>query len=664
MNRRFQIISILAILWLPSHAQEYLSGLDYNGTILQIRRETALNPRQKASRIAGSIKLPFLDDFSGSIYYPSPQLWQDSSAFVNLDYGVEEPSTGVVTLDAIDKYGAIYPGALSSAFLADYLTSRPIRLDSVFGPINRPIRRSDSPYLSFFYQPQGEGTAPGKNDSLILQFHSPKEIDTIITTTDTTISPVWRNVWYSTGMSLDTFRVKYGKAFRQVLIPITDSAAYYHDGFQFRFLNYASLANNILPSWQSNGDQWNLDYIYLNTGRSPNDTILNDVAFAGRAPSMLRNYEAMPYNQYRANFVEEMQDSLRMYISNQAIDTFNISYHYNVTRDFGIPVKSYSGGSYYILPFASNGYSPYQPFSRPPVNFLYPIGTQQKVVFNTVHYITTDPNLILKSNDTLKYKQVFSNYYAYDDGTAEAGYGLSPAGSKLAYEFKLNSDDSLRAVQMYINQSRTGGNLQYFTLTVWKANQIGQPGEIVFEKKSVKAYFTDSLNKYQTISLDTVLFVDDVHFPGRIFYIGWQQTTDDNLNVGFDRHNDASQHTYYNTSGTWQQSTFRGALMIRPIVGLANPVGISQPEAVQNLFEVFPNPAAEFVSFNIPASCQTVGRNGRLRIIMRDMAGRTIVNQPYSQEFDISRLSPGIYLVCLVNDQTKEQYFRKLMVSR
>jgi hypothetical protein len=664
MKHLFQIITILSIMWLPSRAQEYLSGLDYNGTILQKRREAALIPVQKDSRATGSIELPFLDDFSGSLYYPSPQLWQDSSAFVNLDYGVEEPSTGVVTLDAIDKYGAIYPDALSSAFKADNLTSRPIRLDSLFNPIKRPIRRSDSPYLSFYYQPQGKGTAPAKNDSLILQFHSPLEVDTIITSSDTLISPVWRNVWYSTGMSLDTFRVKYGRAFRQVLIPITDSASYYRDGFQFRFINYASLANNILPSWQSNGDQWNIDYVYLNTGRSINDTISNDIAFAGRAPSMLRNYEAMPYSQYRANYIEEMQDSLHMFISDLDSAKYQISYHYKVTRDFGIPVYTYSGGSFYIPTFATSGYSSHPPFAHPPVNFLYPIGNQQKVVFKTVHFLTTDPNLILKSNDTLKYTQVFSNYFAYDDGTAEAGYGLSPAGSKLAYEFRLNADDSLRAVQMYINQSRTGGNLQYFTLTVWKSDAIGKPGDIVFEKKGVKAYFTDSLNKYQTISLDTVLFIDNNHFPDRVFFIGWQQTTDDNLNVGFDRYNDASRHIFYNTSGTWLKSTFKGALMIRPIVGLENPVGILQPGSVQNSFEVYPNPTSEFVYFDIPESCRQSERNGHLRIIIRDMAGRTTLNRQYSQSIDVSRLSPGAYLVCLADDQTNTQFFRKLLVNR
>lgn len=664
MIRRFQIISILAILWLPSQAQEYLTGVEYNATILQLRKAAALQPKQADQRATGSISLPFLDDFSGSLYYPSPDLWQDSSAFINLDYGVEAPSTGVATLDAIDKYGAIYTEASSSPFPADYLTSRPIRLDSLFS-LNRPIRKSDSLYLSFFYQPQGRGTAPAKNDSLVLQFQSP---DSVFTDTDTLIFPVWRNVWHSLGMSLDTFMVKNNdRAFKQVLIPITDSALYYHQGFQFRFLNYASLANNILPSWQSNGDQWNIDYVKLDVNRSMHDTTSPDVAFAGRAPSLLKNYEAMPYSQYRANFVNEMKDSLSMDISNLDNEAYNLTYHYVVTQDFGDTVKIYNGGSITILPFATNGYLDWPAIAHPPVPLKYPIGEQQVRVFKTVHYIDYSPNVGPVSNDMLSYTQVFSNYYAYDDGTAEAGYGLTPAGSKLAYEFKLNRDDSLRAVQMYINQSRTGGNLQYFTLTVWKdtlSNAGHVPGKVVFEKKGVKAYFTDSLNKYQTISLDTVLFINEARFPGRKFYIGWQQTTDDNLNVGFDRYTDASQHIYYNTSGSWSKSTFKGALMIRPVVGLANPVGIDDPEPVQNSFEIYPNPASSEVKFSIPESWRLAERTGHLRILIRDMAGRTAMNSEYSQQMDVSRLNAGMYLVCLLNDQTHEQYFRKLLVAR
>ena len=664
MNRQFLLISLFAVLWTSMQAQEILTGIEFNASIQQFRREAAENPTLKSSHVPDKLKLPFTDDFSKRLYFPDPLLWSDSAAFINTDYAVEAPTTGVATLDAINAFGAIYPEANLNLkyFSADYLTSRPIRIDSLFAPSSRPIKRSDSLYISFFYQPQGTGTTPLPYDSLFLQFHSPREFDTIILNGKTTILPVWRDVWSTVGMTLAEFRAKYNTNFRQVLVPIRDSARYYRDGFQFRFHNYVSL-NKENPSWQSNGCQWNIDYVYLNTGRSLHDTVHKDVAFSGRAPSMLKNYEAMPYNQYRANFIKEMQDSLIMKISNLDTTTYNISYHYEVTRDFGNPIHTYRGGSYFIKPFATDGYSDHPPFARPPINFLYPIGSQQKVFFKTVHSLTTDPNLKVKSNDTLRFTQVFSNYYAYDNGTAEAGYGLKSATAKLAYRFKLNRNDSLLAVQMFFNQSRIGSNLQFFTLTVWNDN-YGKPGQIVFEKKGIKANFTDSLNKFQTFSLDKILFIDNVKFPGRIFYIGWQQTTDDNLNVGFDRYNDASQNTFYNTSGEWVNTLKRGALMIRPIVGLENPVGINQPDGVKNSFELFPNPASNLVNIILLPSFQNAARSGDLRIIIFDITNRTTYNQHYSEQVDVSSFSKGTYLVSIINVKSREKFFRKLLVTR
>ena len=671
MNR-FLILSLFVVLWVPMQAQEILTGIEYNASIQQFRQESARHPMTKGSQVFKKIKLPFLDDFSKKLFFPDPLLWEDSLAFINTDYAVEEPTTGVATLDAIDAFGAIYPQAGKASFPADYLTSRPIRMDSLFVPIvssSRPMKRSDHPSISFYYQPQGvlskiNKSAPSKTDSLILQFHSPRENDTIVVNGKTTISPVWRNVWFETGMSLDAFRAKYNTAFRQVLIPITDSAAYYQNGFRFRFRNYAHLADNTLPSWQSNGCQWNIDYVYLNTRKSLDDMAHKDIAFAGRAPSMLRNYEAMPYSQYRSNFIKEMKDSLNMFISNLDNEAINISYQYRVIRDFGKLVDTSLNTSYFIPPFATNGYSKNPPFAHPHVNFVYPIGSQQKVFFTTVHYLSaTDAGLEVKSNDTLRFTQIFSNYYAYDDGTSEAGYGLTPASAKLAYKFTLNRNDSLRAVQMFFNQSRTGSNLQYFTLTVWN-DHFGSPGDVMYEKKNTRAVFTDSLNKFQTFTLDKVLFVDEVKYPGRIFYIGWQQTTADNLNIGFDLYNDASQHTFINTSGEWITSNFRGALMIRPMVGLAHPLGIGDPDVPLKSFGLYPNPARDLVNITLPPSCQNAARSGQLRMIIRDMTNRITYNQLYTQQFNAGSFSQGMYLICLLNEQTHEQFFTKLLIAR
>jgi hypothetical protein len=62
---------------------------------------------------------------------------------------------GVVTLDALGADGKVYLHGTRDVFGADTLTSRPIRLDSLFNPIRRVIRIQDSIYFSFYYQPGG-----------------------------------------------------------------------------------------------------------------------------------------------------------------------------------------------------------------------------------------------------------------------------------------------------------------------------------------------------------------------------------------------------------------------------------------------------------------------------------------------------------------------------
>ncbi len=96
------------------------------------------------------------------------------------------------------------------------------------------------------------------------------------------------------GMASGYIFSRYGTYSRQVMIPILDSINYFRKDFQFRFINFASLASDNNSSWRSNCDEWNVDYVYLNTGRSYKDTVYRQVSFVERAPSMLKNYESMP----------------------------------------------------------------------------------------------------------------------------------------------------------------------------------------------------------------------------------------------------------------------------------------------------------------------------------------------------------------------------------
>ena len=155
------------------------------------------------------ITLPFYDDFSSGEVFPSSLRWIDHDAFVNTDYPVYPIDLGVVTLDAINDSGSMYSSAIGGPdeFIADHLTSRYIRLDSVFSPVPRSLSPSDSIYLSFYYQPQGRGLAPHSTDSLVLQFLlKPQHDSTAIGDTNIYIIPDrWQRIWSVPGMALDSF---------------------------------------------------------------------------------------------------------------------------------------------------------------------------------------------------------------------------------------------------------------------------------------------------------------------------------------------------------------------------------------------------------------------------------------------------------------------------
>jgi len=108
----------------------------------------------------------------------------------------------------------MYDQASSSGFEADHLTSQPINLN---------YTSSDNIWLSFFYQAGGLGDPPEANDSLTLQFFAPLE-------------QKWYSIW-KVGGSLD-------QRFKPAIIRI-DKDRFLQKGFQFRFVNYASISQTL-----------------------------------------------------------------------------------------------------------------------------------------------------------------------------------------------------------------------------------------------------------------------------------------------------------------------------------------------------------------------------------------------------------------------------------
>lgn len=583
------------------------------------------------------IFLPFIDDFSNYVGIPNPDKWESFGAVVNSSYQFNPPSVGVATLDATDIYGKLYAHATFSPFYADTLASRSIRLDSVLSPYGIALSPSDSVYLSFYVQPAGGsgkqwemiGSRPSSEDSIILEFYS--------------LETGWNRIWSMGGEHADSLYNRYGSYYKYVLIPITDQT-YFNKEFRFRFRNMASLSNSSLSSYIGNCDQWNIDYVYLNRNRSFEDTSRRDLAFVEPAPSMLKRYQAMPSRQFKQ---DEMADSLHIKIVNLADMALSSTYKYEITNESGMRIYSYDGGFENISPYSqTQQYQTSPNHARPTVDFVFDINPDRWYAFDITHTIKEGVGQDwLPANDTIRFKQIFEDYFAYDDGTAENGIGVEPiSGSHLAVRYDLNENDTLSAVDIYFNTSLGEGNFKPFFICVWTCEN-GLPAEMIYKSEKLIPR-SDSLNRFARFVLD-----ESIVLPAGSFFISLQTKGNDYLNIGFDRNTNSSEYTFSKTGSDWQQSFEKGSVMMRPYFGYRASVGLNEVDASK--IKIYPNPASTKVYLQ---NC-----DGLLKRLF-DMNGRMLL-QTRKNEIDISRFDCGIYILQFA-DEGRTIYHEKIIKTK
>ena len=663
--KRLFIAAFFCFFTFLAIAQEVIVPASGTGALQNTQQPEYKNGSKEA------LVLPFFDDFYQNSIYPDALKWDGNEGFQNQDFGVFPVTQGVLTLDALDENGHIHDQALPgpSNWIADIVSSQPIRLDSIFSPNPVALHDYDSLYFSFWFQPGGGlgphpfndiGTPPESQDSLVLEFLAPAYADTIWIEKDTIINGIqqtitvidrideaWDYAWSSEGMLLDTL-IKYtdnGNYFMKVMIPIVDEDRYFHKDFRFRFKNYVSLSSDILTSWQSNADMWNIDYVYLDKDRTIEEQGVKDLAFVNKAQSLLNDYYSMPFAQYRENYVFEMIDSATNYITNLDNISYNMGYRYRITNEPGALVHEYNGGSFVINPFTDDGYISHKPFSRPPAQFIFPISNADSAEFTVTHFISSDQNLPFKGNDTTSFTQRFYNYYAYDNGTAENGYGIEGDDNGMAaIRFKLNKSDTLRGINIFFNEIIDPPTDQYFYLTVWNHNDR-IPGSIVYEQYEMRPAPTDYRNNFHTFILEEPVIINQENFPYLIFYIGWQKDFDDEiLNIGYDRSRDSKANNFYNVNGTWYNSMQSGSIMIRPLLGKTLPynTGITALENSKPHFSIYPNPVNGNTIHLQYESAENL--NSGAQVIIRNASGLIVKNTPLNDEISVQGLPAGLYI--------------------
>ena len=712
MNFKFYISAFLFCFVISLSGQEYVTGLQINEAVKIESEKLQISLNQSRSTLdeIPLLTLPFFDDFSTSNIYPDQQLWNGYSVFVNKDFAYMPTNIGAATFDAIDSLGRVYQDASWIPFKADELRTNYIRLDSVFGLSPRKLTPLDSVYLSFFYQPQGVGDAPQDYDSLVLEFsretgnlvfshmdsvYVPASIymqsdtdtiwpldtlwapsgcnpevftinykiivwgDTLPVACDSVFVPevLWDRIWYAEGESLEEFYDTWGRNMKQVMIAITDTL-YFNDKFRFRFRNYATVSNNNYPqSWKSNGDQWNIDYVYLNWNRTAADTTYRVLSFSQRAPSFLKDYQVMPYRQYRYSPVTSSKLDLRLFITNLDDIEHNTKYSYHVEQLNGNFGFSYDGGSCNLKPFYEVGFQTCDgcgaAHACPPVNSIFSLDYDRDTTSYIIKHYISDSSDNISIVDSAIYRQGFYNYYAYDDGTPEKGWGVDGAGgSQIAYQFNLNMADTLWGVQMYFNRTLNDANEFYFDLVIWSDNN-GKPGERLYTETSKKVSWEKGLYAFYPFMLDEPLLVSGT------IYVGFEKLQKDNMNIGLDANNDNSGKIFYKTDVDWKTSSIPGSLLIRPMIG--SDMILSTPERSEDNKEelsIYPNPAQNwFVVGN-----ENLRNNPDVILQVLNIYGQTIIKRKgIPSQVNISNLEPGMYIVRI--DNGNRYYSAKLLIN-
>lgn len=645
---RYITIAILISTFSNVVAQK-ISSLDYNHAIKkQLIEKTQSEKIFFKSTHSYTPTLPpgnlFFDDFSTyqNSVFPDPNRWEDKRyAFVNQTFPDSCVSLGVATLDAVDNLGNIY-STNDKLTPSDTLTSVEIRLDTV----------TNNVFLSFFLQGGGKGDFPETNDSLIVEF---ERFDT-----------AWVKVWATTGYESHNFK--------QIIIPIAPE--FNSSGFQFRFRNYTSLVKDNVPGESEgalgNRDFWHIDYVQVKIAQDSNSMkAINDVAIVKPLESTYMEYNLIPYDHFEVATSYRRPDcplSFRTYFPN-ITEPIKITRQYNSWNfDKNIFYETISNQN------DENTMAWLDWFDE--FNSAYEYYPELSYGHYVIQAIIT-PDQIQNQytyNDTVTREEIFKNYYAHDDGTAEYGYGLpanGAVGMRLATMFNLytfRSQDTLTAVDIYFPQSRNNahGNVE-FTVCIWdsETDEFDNivPGELLYpkgNKENWTMYFPDtnlSINEFMRIKLTEELLVSDTIFVGLVQY------GTEFINIGFDMNTNSKSRIRYFEDNRWitpVNSIPDGSLMIRPVFDHDVYTGIRDIQnAVKGNLVVYPNPA--FGSITVEPE-NFYGGYDEFEFSIINVLGQTVLqNNKLENQIDISFLQSGMYIVRVVHVPTKTIFIQKFL---
>jgi hypothetical protein len=548
--------------------------------------------------------------YTGQVSYPDTLkfLFNNGGSLINNTMANFPVSVGVASLDGLNENGIPYSTLPTANGYGDNLTSLPINIKD-YSP-------ADSLYFSFYWQSVSLGETPENTDSLILEFK------------DTT--GAWSRVYKVNGNTalVDSFYF--------VGIGIKDSI-YFGKHFQFRFRNYGRLSGRF--------DVWNIDHIYLDTGRSITTLIPRDAAIIQFTRSFLKEGTAIPYHHF-AGISSSEQDALvqkeydlsvrnlqtaiprknELIIRtnlNQGIDTL-----FSIAGDEDAPRYTVTMTSTKLL--ADTLLSKVPPVSPYVVKLDYRLGNGDGFLVSPIGRQDFTKNNFAAS------ETYFYDYYAYDDGTAEMSFRSNQSGIRLGNEYNFLVTDTLTHIDIAFNRNN-GPDLSgvRIYLTIWNSSNT----EVYSEQVAIQ--YSGEINGFTRYKLSNIVRLT----PG-IYTVGYKQNTNEVLYVGYDRNNNYSSKIKINSSGSWYYYSppggLTGALMIRPVFSKNQYIVTKTLEEEKVNFIIFPNPTST------PGQVSVYGNPTEIILFFID--GREVLrmNNPNSSgSIDLPSLPKGLYLVYL-----------------
>ncbi|MFD2513509.1 T9SS type A sorting domain-containing protein [Pontibacter locisalis] len=551
-----------------------------------------------------ALSLPFFDDFAASYPVPDPDRWKNGGVYISYRYAFEPITKNVASFDGLNAKGMPYaPGSVGTG-PSDTLTSQPILLGG--------LNPADSVYLSFYWQSGGLGDIPDRLEqvSLLVEFKD--------------ASGNWQQVWRQPGLGEAT-------SFAQSFIGVRD-AKFFHDDFQFRFRSIG----------QRNGlaDVWNVDYVVLDKNRRRGQNVTRDIAISEGISKLLKHYTAMPAKQFLLNPAGELAEEVTATVNNLGGLPGAISWRGYIKRLNTTAADTFLRNQA-LIPSQARQF----PVSGTPTLANLMLPQDQFALVHGIILNTNELDIRQRANDSTERKTEFANYYAYDDGTAEAGFSfVGSSSTQVAQRYDLNQPDQVEAFRIYFPRVRTNLAGTSLTFKVWD-DEDGVPGKILYQQ-NFQIQYSDSLNQFYEVQLSKLVPVE-----GR-FYIGWQQPGSLFVNVGFDRNERATGRRFlFTASNNWTEETeLDGAIMMRPVMA-GEALGVEE-ELEAARIKVFPNPSTGKVFIE--------GEYESLRVY--DITGREVYRHKFSGEntpLTLNGLAPGLYTLRI---QTRRALITKKII--